>query len=53
MPLYVPHLPDTVWSADFMSDTLLNQYLFATLDDEREATYWMDRIELNRLPERR
>lgn len=23
VPLYVPRLPDSVWSADFMSDTLI------------------------------
>jgi putative transposase len=36
VPLYVPRLPDTVWSADFMSDALFNGRRFRTfnvLDD--------------------
>lgn len=43
MPLYVPRLPDTVWSADFMSDALINGRRFRTfnvLDDfNREALH--------------
>ena len=32
VPLYVPRLPDTVWSADFMSDALLNGRRFRTFN---------------------
>ena len=32
VPLYVPKLPDTVWSADFMSDALLNGRRFRTFN---------------------
>jgi len=43
VPLYVPRLPDTVWSADFMSDALFNGRRFRTfnvLDDcNREALH--------------
>ena len=43
VPLYVPRLPDTVWSADFMSDALFNARRFRTfnvLDDyNREALH--------------
>jgi len=43
VPLYVPRLPDTVWSADFMSDTLLNGRRFRTFnvvdDFNREALH--------------
>lgn len=42
-PLYVPRLPDTVWSADFMSDTLLYGRRFRTFnvvdDFNREALH--------------
>ncbi len=31
-PLYVPQLPDTVWSADFMSDALLGSRRFRTFN---------------------
>ena len=41
VPLYVPRLPDTVWSTDFMSDALCDGRRFRTfnvLDDfNREA----------------
>jgi putative transposase len=43
VPLYVPRLPDTAWSTDFMSDTLLCGRRFRTfnvLDDfNREAMH--------------
>jgi putative transposase len=43
VPLYVPRLPDTVWSADFMSDTLLCGRRFRTFnvvdDFNREAMH--------------
>ena len=43
VPLYVPRLPDTVWSADFMSDALFNARRFRTfnvMDDfNREALH--------------
>lgn len=43
VPLYVPQLPDTVWSADFMSDTLAcgSRYrTFNIVDDfNREALH--------------
>jgi putative transposase len=32
VPLYVPKLPNTVWSADFMSDALLNGRRFRTFN---------------------
>ena len=32
MPLYVPHLPDTVWSADFMPDALACGRRFRTFN---------------------
>jgi len=32
VPLYVPRLPDTVWSADFMSDVLHNGRRFRTFN---------------------
>lgn len=32
VPLYVPRLPDTVWSADFMSDGLNNGRRFRTFN---------------------
>ena len=32
VPLYVPKYPDTVWSADFMSDTLANGRRFRTFN---------------------
>lgn len=32
VPLYVPKLPDTVWSADFMSDALANGRRFRTFN---------------------
>lgn len=32
VPLYVPKLPDTVWSADFMSDALLSGRRFRTFN---------------------
>ena len=32
VPLYVPRLPDTVWSADFMSDALFNGRRFRTFN---------------------
>lgn len=32
VPLYVPRLPDTVWSADFMSDALANGRRFRTFN---------------------
>ena len=32
VPLYVPRLPDTVWSADFMSDALLHGRRFRTFN---------------------
>lgn len=32
VPLYVPRAPDTVWSADFMSDTLANGRRFRTFN---------------------
>ena len=42
-PLYVPRLPDTVWSADFMSDTLACGRRFRTFnvvdDFNREALH--------------
>ena len=42
-PLYVPKRPDTVWSADFMSDTLANGRRFRTFnvvdDFNREALH--------------
>lgn len=42
-PLYVPKLPDTVWSADFMRDTLVNNRKFRTFnvvdDFNREALH--------------
>ena len=41
--LYVPKLPDTVWSADFMSDALINGKCFRTFnivdDFNREALH--------------
>lgn len=41
--LYVPELPDTVWSADFMSDALLTGKRFRTFnitdDFNREALH--------------
>jgi putative transposase len=45
VPLYVPRLPDSVWSADFMSDALacgrrFPTFMFARLDDVREAAWW-------------
>lgn len=43
VPLYVPQLPDTVWSADFMSDTLASGRRFRTFnlvdDFNREALH--------------
>ncbi len=43
VPLYVPKLPDTVWSADFVSDTLHNGRRFRTFnvvdDFNREAMH--------------
>ena len=43
VPLYVPRLPDTVWSADFVSDTLFNGRRFRTFnvvdDFNREAVH--------------
>jgi putative transposase len=43
VPLYVPRLPDTVWSADFMSDALFNGQRFRTFnvvdDCNREALH--------------
>lgn len=43
VPLYVPKLPDTVWSADFMSDTLAGGRRFRTFnvvdDFNREALH--------------
>ena len=43
VPLYVPKTPDTVWSADFMSDTLVNGRRFRTFnvvdDFNREALH--------------
>ena len=43
LPLYVPRLPDSVWSADFMSDALVcgRRYrLFNVVDDfNREALH--------------
>ena len=43
LPLYVPKLPDSVWSADFMSDSLIcgRRYrLFNVADDfNREALH--------------
>lgn len=43
VPLYVPQLPDTVWSADFMSDTLICGRRFRTFnvvdDFNREALH--------------
>jgi len=43
VPLYVPEFPDTVWSADFMSDTLANGRRFRTFnvvdDFNREALH--------------
>ena len=43
VPLYVPRLPDTIWSADFMSDALLNGRRFRTFnvvdDFNREALH--------------
>jgi putative transposase len=43
VPLYVPKLPDTVWSADFMSDALLNGRRFRTFnvvdDSDRQALH--------------
>ena len=42
-PLYVPRVPDIVWSADFVSDTLANGCRFRTLnvidDFSREAVH--------------
>jgi len=32
VPLYVPRLPDTVWTADFMSDALFNGRRFRTFN---------------------
>ena len=32
VPLYVPRVPDTVWSADFMSDALFNGRRFRTFN---------------------
>lgn len=32
VPLYVPRMPDTVWSADFMSDALANGRRFRTFN---------------------
>ncbi len=41
--LYVPHMPDTVWSADFMTDALYNSRSFRTFnvvdDFNREALH--------------
>jgi putative transposase len=43
VPLYVPRLPDTVWSADFMSDALANGRRYRTFnvvdDFNREALH--------------
>ena len=43
VPLYVPELPDTVWSADFMSDALASGRRFRTFnvvdDFNREALH--------------
>jgi putative transposase len=43
VPLYVPRLPDTVWSADFMSDALAHGRRFRTFnvvdDFNREALH--------------
>lgn len=43
VPLYVPRLPDTVWSADFMSDALFNGRRFRAFnvvdDCNREALH--------------
>jgi len=43
VPLYVPRLPDTVWSADFVSDALFNARRFRTFnvvdDFNREALH--------------
>ena len=43
VPLYVPRVPDTVWSADFMSDALFNGRRFRTFnvvdDFNREALH--------------
>lgn len=43
VPLYVPQMPDTVWSADFMADTLSNGRRFRTFnvvdDFNREALH--------------
>lgn len=43
VPLYVPKLPDTVWSADFVSDMLFNRRRFRTFnvvdDFNREAMH--------------
>ena len=43
VPLYVPRTPDTVWSADFMSDALANGRRFRTFnvvdDFNREALH--------------
>lgn len=43
VPLYVPRLPDTVWSADFMSDALADGRRFRTFnvvdDFNREAMH--------------
>lgn len=43
VPLYVPRLPDTVWSADFVSDALFNGRRFRTFnvvdDFNREAMH--------------
>lgn len=43
VPLYAPRLPDTVWSADFMNDTLANGRRFRTFnvvdDFNREALH--------------
>jgi len=32
VPVYVPRLPDMIWSADFMSDTLFNAWRFRTFN---------------------
>lgn len=46
VPLYVPRHPDTVWSMDFkrfnrtFREEVLDQHLFARLEDVRDAAHW-------------
>lgn len=47
VPLYVPQLPDMVWSADFMSDALANGRRFRTFNVVDDCTRQAIHIEID------